>query len=226
MATIQTTQSASIDFVNCAIPNTVTIFTVPANNDYVLLSATVITTAITGSGSPTVTVGNSGNASAYQLELQTTAFDFLNSLPTLPQTTVIPAGTAITATVTVNSTATAHTGTVAISGYLVSTSGVDTTPLAPVVSDLIGFFYTLDPGGNALPAVNVSYALALPPVGITAAWDSSPQTVTSDGTGLVQIPIEAGATYQLWSGCQSPIVVTVPLTATSPFQLPDIRFVV
>jgi hypothetical protein len=147
-------------------------------------------------------------------------------LPVLPQTTVIPAGTTITATITANSAATAQTGTIAVSGYLVSTSGIDTTPSAPVVSDLIGFIYTLDGGGNALPAVNVSYALVSQPTTIVAAWDSSPQTVTSDDTGLAEIPIEAGATYQLWSGCQSPIVVTIPTNAVSPFQLPDISYVV
>lgn len=213
--------SASIDFVNGAIPRTVNVYTVPATYNFVLDGIDIVTTSVTSPGTdPTLTIGNSGNAIAYEATHLRNTWYYWNSTPPTRQTA--PAGTIITATVTANSTAAAQLGVVALNGYLIPATGtIPNPPTPPAPNTFLGTFFTTDPAGNVVGGVTISYALTIPQTGTGLALDANPHIVTSDNTGLVQIPMEPGATYKLWSALNAPVLVAIPATATSPYQLPN-----
>lgn len=92
----------------------------------------------------------------------------------------------------------------------------------------IAVFYTVDPAGNAVPSVTLQYSLLVPPPGSGGAFDASRYRVTSDDSGLAQLFVQPGATYQLWSGVGTPntgrvrpLTVTIPSNATTPYSLPN-----
>jgi hypothetical protein len=221
MASPVTIASASIDFVTGATPRTVNVYTVPTGYSFVLDQIDTVTTSVTNAGlDPVITFGNSGNHSAYEATHLKGTWFYWYSVPPIQQTA--PAGTVITATITANSTATAQTGVVALNGYLIPATGtIPNPPTPPAPNTFFGTFFTTDPAGNVVGGVTISYALTIPQTGTGLALDANPHTVTSDNTGLVQIPMEPGATYKLWSALNAPILVTIPLTATSPYALPN-----
>jgi len=221
MSAITIQQSAIVNFISAT---TVTIYTVPSNYDYVLLSATLVTLTQTGSGtSPSATIGNSSNTSAYQSTYETVSLSDITISPQLPVLTVIPSGTVITAQFTTNSTYPTHTGYFLLTGYLINANGSDANPTPPPANVFVGYFYTTDQSGNAVSGVVASFALVQTSVDANA-WLGSPVQVTSDDTGLVEMNMEPGATYQVWIGLSSPITVPIPVNASSPYLIPEIIY--
>jgi hypothetical protein len=85
----------------------------------------------------------------------------------------------------------------------------------------MGYFYTVDSGGNAEANITVSYSLISAPSNNGFIYDGSTQTVTSNSSGLIEIPIVLGATYQFWNAINQSQVITIPTTATSPYAMPN-----
>jgi hypothetical protein len=214
--------SQPFDFVNGSVPRNVNVYTVPTGYLLVLDSIDVVTQSVTNQGTnPTITIGTATNTTAYEQTHQqgTAGWLWANA----PQNQTVPAGTTITATVTANATSTAQSGIVVINGYLIPATGsIPEPPTPPSPSSFVGIFYTVDPGGNAVAGVTINYACTHAPCGSGEAFDSTPHSTISDGTGLASIPMQPGATYRLWNSVlAAPTVVCVPATATSPYSLPN-----
>lgn len=109
--------------INFKSTGSTTIFTVPANHVLLLDEREVVTTAInTPATAPTLSIGESGDADAYEGNFVTTS-NSLNSREVIEnRENAIAAGTVITATVVSASTATSHTGFVVLSGKLLRTN--------------------------------------------------------------------------------------------------------
>jgi hypothetical protein len=216
--------SNPIDLRNGSTPRSVNIYTVPTGYVMVLDSLDVVSVSVTNAGTPAVVeFGHAGNASAYEATHQQFGFAYLGSAAPEPQT--VAAGTVITATITTNSAATAESGIVVVNGYLLVGSGSTPNPPAPPApGGYYAYFYAVDPGGNIESGITINYALCLPPSGSGIGYDSSPHTVTSDGSGLVQFEIVPGATYKFWSGLAAPVLVAIPASPANPYPLPDWTF--
>jgi hypothetical protein len=220
MAQLLIYNSGIFDFVNGSTPRSINIYTVPTGQTLVLDEIEVVPLATTGSGNPSIDIGTSANTALYDQTLNQNSFEYLSSVPLTPQTAA--AGTTIQATITSNSAASSQTGIVLIRGYLVPASGaIVNPPTPPTPSDWLGVFYCVDTGGNTVSGVCIEYAMIQFPDGSGLVFDGTVHTATSDGTGLVQIPMIPGATYKLWSGVLDPVCIPIPADAESPYSLPN-----
>lgn len=217
--------SPVFDFVTGSTPRAVTVYTVPANSIFVFDAIDVVTTSETTPGTdPVITIGTTGNSTQYETTHSQGTYVGLSEAPLLKQSAA--AGVSIIATVTANSTATAQSGIVTLRGYLIPATGAIVNPPGPPADNaFVAYCYTTDPAGNAVPSVSVQYALICPPTGDGEIYDATPYTLTSDNTGLLEIPMEPGATYKIWESYNAFVIVTIPSDATSPYALPNFTFI-
>ena len=90
-----------------------------------------------------------------------------------------------------------------------------------------GFLYTYDEDGAIEPSVPVTAIIRQPPSGgAGAAYDATPRTVTSDGSGLAEFPnLFKGATYSFYRGdgtTYPQYTVVVPADAGDSYELPSV----
>lgn len=129
------------------------------------------------------------------------------TIRSLPQGGLLFADTAVTVA--------GSTQTVTITG---ATGGSGVTP-APDPGQTNAFLTTRDAQGTAVPAISIWFSL-IDPQAATDAFDQSPFSATSDGSGLLTVPLRKGSTYEARTAKGKWVPFTTGSAAT--YALPEV----